>query len=184
MVNLEFLKTNTVIIWANCVDDFPLNNFLFEFINGFTQVSTFVKPIVVKKNRRFIEFSIEVTNPLMQDPINGRIFLAPVGNWDYKLYNSATSTLDPTGLTLIDTGQMQLFDKTEVDADTFVYYISDNENGQAVVYVEKGFCPIWGMSGLAWGNSGRIWGDCIPTCEVWNLSQIIPNTSMVVWNEC
>lgn len=174
-----------MIVWADGADEFSLDYFVFEFINGFTRRTTFVVPTVVKRNSRFIEFQIEVTNQFQEDLLNGKVNLWPVGNWDYKLWNVATKTLNVTGGTLVDAGQMQLTDYSDVDGCTvFTFYRSDNDDDKSVVYVEECDCPIWGESGLNWSSAHRPWGYCVPTCDVWNESELVYSTSEVVWNEC
>jgi len=137
MINLKQNETNSFIIYADTISN-DINTygdyFLVGFINGFTKYWTYVVPNVLRRNKRFVELEIELVNdPSGEDPLNGKVYLNPIGNYDYKVWNMDNPDLDPATGNQIDQGQMVLTSLlcSEVELDS---YISDNETLQAIVY--------------------------------------------------
>jgi len=112
MINLTTDSENTFILYVDTIDNDVQtfeDYFLLGFTNGFTQYTTYVSPNVVSRNHRFLKLTITLVNEAIdEDPLNSICYMIQRGNWNYKLYNTATSTLDPTDAVLLDSGQALL----------------------------------------------------------------------------
>jgi hypothetical protein len=137
------------------------NYFLFGFQDTFSKEYFYVIPDYTTRNTRFINFQVEVSDACIDEPGSGTIFLRLPGNWNYKLWNMVSPSLDPADGDLIDQGQAFLnpYDPPEVsfieyesandnlesevymysEAIEFVKYVSDNENLRSVVYYSGDF---------------------------------------------
>lgn len=101
-------------------------NFLFEFINDASNVKYYVISADTSSyTERYNQF--EITEGA-SDPTNGSLILGLEGFYTYNIYEQASSTnLDPTGLTIVETGKMKLlgdnqtFTKHSIDTDFIVH---------------------------------------------------------------
>jgi hypothetical protein len=137
MINLTAGETNQIIIYADTVSNADVsygNYFLFGFQDTFSKEYFYVIPDYTTRNTRFINFQIMVADTCIIDPDQPEIFLRLPGNWNYKLWNMVSPSLDPADGDLIDQGQAYLnpYDPPEVG---FVEYVSDNENLESEVYM-------------------------------------------------
>jgi hypothetical protein len=164
MINLTAGQVNQIIIYADTVSNADVsygNYFLFGFQDTFSKEYFYVIPDYTTRNTRFINFQIEVSDACIDEPGSGTIFLRLPGNWNYKLWNMVSPSLDPADGDLIDQGQAFLnpYDPPEVsfieyesandnlesevymfsEAIEFVKYVSDNENLRSVVYYSGDF---------------------------------------------
>jgi len=168
MINLTAGQVNQIIIYADTVSNADVsygNYFLFGFQDTFSKEYFYVIPDYTTRNTRFINFQIEVSDACIDEPGSGTIFLRLPGNWNYKLWNMVSPSLDPADGDLIDQGQAFLnpYDPPEVsfieyesandnlesevymysEAIEFVKYVSDNENLRSVVYYSgEFFCCV------------------------------------------
>jgi hypothetical protein len=168
MINLTAGQVNQIIIYADTVSNADVsygNYFLFGFQDTFSKEYFYVIPDYTTRNTRFINFQIEVSDACIDEPGSGTIFLRLPGNWNYKLWNMVSPSLDPADGDLIDQGQAYLnpYDPPEVgfieyqsdnnnlesevymysEAIEFVKYVSDNENLRSVVYYSgEFFCCV------------------------------------------
>ena len=125
MINLDYNTINSFILYVDTIDNeietFE-DYFLLGFTDGFNNTTTYVVPTVLARNSRYLKLSITLTNDSnLEDAIDSLVYMVQGGNWDYTLYNTASATLDPTGATVLDTGQMVL----NVPADSIVFYNPD-----------------------------------------------------------
>ncbi len=137
MINLTAGETNQIIIYADTVSNAVVSYgdyFLFGFQDTFSKEYFYVIPDYTTRNTRFINFQIQVSQECIIDPNQPEIFLRLPGNWNYKLWNMVSPSLDPADGDLIDQGQAFLnpYDPPEVG---FVEYQSDNENLESEVYM-------------------------------------------------
>lgn len=86
--------------------------FLFEFTKDMTDVSYYVICADTStETQRYNLFSITEGG---NDPTNGNITLGLEGFYKYNIYEQASSTnLDPSGLTLVESGKMKLLGDTQ-----------------------------------------------------------------------
>lgn len=164
MINLTQSTINDeIFIYVNTLDpdlvpqETP--SFLFGFKNSYDNTWSYVVPMVLEQNSRFVKFQIRVCEEDFEDPINAEVALGPTGNWTYKLWSTDEPTLDPSYGNLIDEGQMQLFG---LEGETrFVSYVSSNDSTKAVVYLTRdgakclswSTCPdLWNMVVVQWNN--------------------------------
>jgi len=100
--------------------------FLFEFISDISNMKYYViLSDTSSYTERYNEFEmIEGSN----DPTNGRVLLGDEGFYTYNVYEqSNAANLDPTGLTIVETGKMKLlgdnqtFTKHTIDTDFIVH---------------------------------------------------------------
>lgn len=164
MINLTqtALNDNIYIYVDTTSADIPFENpsFLFEFKNSFTNRQFYVVPSVVTQNARYTVFSVNCTNPDIEDPLDAKISLFPTGNWTYKLWATDSPTLDPDYGYLLDEGQMQL--EGCVDENAMISYVSSNDSSQGTVYLTR---------------------DC-SQCIVWSTCPDNFNLLVTKWNEC
>ena len=145
MINLTAGQTNQIIIYADTVSNADVtygNYFLFGFQNTVSKEWFYVIPDYTTRNTRYVNFQVEVSDACIDEPIAGTIFLRLPGNWNYKLWNMVSPSLDPADGDLIDQGQAYLnpYDPPEVG---FVAYVSDNENLRSIVYYSgEFFCCV------------------------------------------
>tara|TARA_R110000822_G_scaffold119712_8_gene252866 strand:- start:265 stop:897 length:633 start_codon:yes stop_codon:yes gene_type:complete len=137
MINLTAGEVNQIIIYADTVSNADVsygNYFLFGFQDTYSKEYFYVIPDYTTRNTRFINFQVEVSDACIDEPGSGVIFLRLPGNWNYKLWNMVSPSLDPADGDLIDQGQAFLnpYDPPEVG---FVEYVSDNENLESEVYL-------------------------------------------------
>jgi hypothetical protein len=168
MINLTAGQVNQIIIYADTVSNADVsygNYFLFGFQDTFSKEYFYVIPDYTTRNTRFINFQVEVSDACLDEPGSGTIFLQLPGNWNYKLWNMVSPSLDPADGDLIDQGQAFLnpYNPPEVsfieyesandnlesevymysEAIEFVKYVSDNENLRSVVYYSgEFFCCV------------------------------------------
>ena len=164
MINLTAGELNQIIIYADTVSNADVsygNYFLFGFQDTYSKEYFYVIPDYTTRNTRYINFQILVADTCIIDPNQPEIFLRLPGNWNYKLWNMVSPSLDPADGDLIDQGQAFLnpYDPPEVsfieyesandnlesevymysEAIEFVSYTSDNENLKSVVYYSGDF---------------------------------------------
>lgn len=86
--------------------------FLFEFTKDMTDVSYYVIAADTStETQRYNLFSITEGGA---DPTNGNVTLGLEGFYKYNIYEQASSTnLDPSGLTLVESGKMKLLGDTQ-----------------------------------------------------------------------
>ena len=98
MINLQPRQTNRFIIYADTASPGKsLGQYFFmTFTNTFTKQVFGVVPRVIKRNTRFIELEIEAVGVNQQEqPLDGKIYLFPEGNFSYQVFNTSVPTLDP-----------------------------------------------------------------------------------------
>ena len=164
MINLTAGQINQIIIYADTVSNADVtygNYFLFGFQDTYSKEWFYVIPDYTTRNTRYVNFQIEVSDACIDEPEYATIFLRLPGNWNYKLWNMVSPSLDPADGDLIDQGQAFLnpYDPPEVgfieyesandnlesevymysEAIEFVKYVSDNENLKSVVYYSGDF---------------------------------------------
>ena len=137
MINLTAGQVNQIIIYADTVSNADVsygNYFLFGFQDTYSKEWFYVIPDYTTRNTRYVNFQIEVSDACIDEPGSGTIFLRLPGNWNYKLWNMVSPSLDPADGDLIDQGQAFLnpYDPPEVG---FIEYESDNENLESEVYM-------------------------------------------------
>lgn len=137
MINLTAGETNQIIIYADTVSNADVsygNYFLFGFQDTYSKEWFYVIPDYTTRNTRFINFQVMVADTCIIDPNLPEIFLQLPGNWNYKLWNMVSPSLDPADGDLIDQGQAFLnpYEPPEVG---FIEYQSDNENLESEVYM-------------------------------------------------
>ena len=183
MINLEQLAANEFVIYANTIDNDVQefgDYFLIGFQSGFTKEWTYVIPFVLTRNTRYLKFTITlVANISIEDPTNGEVYLAPSGNWDYKIWNTDYATLDPAIGTLIDSGQMYLNDQTPPEV-VFETFVSNNEDLQSVI-----FTPATGPSEVVYiSNNEQLESYVYYTSNgVWNNTSNLANYDENQWEE-
>ncbi|MFZ9242267.1 MAG: hypothetical protein ACO295_03565 [Sediminibacterium sp.] len=188
MINLQNLTVNDdIIIYVNTLDaDIPYttNNFLFGFKNGFTNVWTYVMPLIVTQNTRYTRFSIElVQQQALVDAENGVIQLGPSGNFDYKLWAIDAPTLDPYNGYLLEEGQMYLENVVPETID--ITYISDNDPERNIVYLtrDESNCATWSSTDI-WIFSTFTWNcGTGAQCVQWPMPGQWQNQTQQ-WNAC
>lgn len=164
MINLTAGQVNQIIIYADTVSNADVSYgdyFLFGFQDTYSKEWFYVIPDYTTRNTRYVNFQVEVSDACIDEPGSGTIFLRLPGNWNYKLWNMVSPSLDPADGDLIDQGQAFLnpYDPPEVgfieyesandnlesevymysEAIEFVKYVSDNENLKSVVYYSGDF---------------------------------------------
>lgn len=164
MINLTAGQVNQIIIYADTVSNADVSYgdyFLFGFQDTYSKEWFYVIPDYTTRNTRYVNFQVEVSDACIDEPGSGTIFLRLPGNWNYKLWNMVSPSLDPADGDLIDQGQAFLnpYDPPEVgfieyesandnlesevymysQAIEFVKYVSDNENLKSVVYYSGDF---------------------------------------------
>lgn len=137
MINLTAGETNQIIIYADTISNAEItygNYFLFGFQDTYSKEWFYVIPDYTTRNTRYINFQILVSDACIDEPEQAAIFLQLPGNWNYKLWNMASPSLDPADGDLIDQGQAYLnpYDPPEV---SFLEYDSDNNNLESEVYM-------------------------------------------------
>ena len=151
MINLQQNAVNEFVIYADTITNDAQafgDYFLVGFQSGFSKYWDYVIPFVVKRNSRFLQFEITlVPSQPEEDPANGKIYLSPSGNWDYKIWNLEFPGLDPAQGYLIDAGQMIMENQTPPEIDFTTYY-SANDNLQSVIYYSA-----FG----SWNNTAQQW---------------------------
>jgi hypothetical protein len=157
VITLTPNTTNTFVIYVDTIDNEVQtygDYFLFGFENGFTREWTYVVPTVLTRNTRYIKFEITVTPNEVDYPLDGSVYLAPSGNWDYKLWNTATATLNPASGNLLDEGQMSLEDLSPAEV-TFTPYVSNNESLSSYVYYSAN--GVWNTTQNVWDAYQKLW---------------------------
>lgn len=79
-------------------------HYLFKFFNQETKTSQYCIPTDTSDFiSRYNKFTI--TENDAPDPLTGEVSLKPTGQWHYYVYEQeSTTNLDPTGLTLVESG--------------------------------------------------------------------------------
>lgn len=86
-------------------------NYLFEFTNDLTNVAYyFISADTSLHIKRYNEFSITEG---ISDPLNGSIILGDVGFYTYKVYEQSGTSLDPTGLNVVEVGKVKLLGENQ-----------------------------------------------------------------------
>lgn len=139
MFNLTLGATNNVVVYADTVSSSVGNFFSIVFTNAYSRETFTVVPTIVRRNYRFVELEFDTVGVQdYSDPINGLVYLYPIENFDYVVFNTATATLNPLSGTFVEADRGQAFLYTDDVCDReikFVPYISDNEDLLNVVYV-------------------------------------------------
>jgi len=158
MITLTPNTTNTFVIYVDTIDNDVQtfgDYFLLGFNNGFTRQWTYVVPSVLTRNTRYLKLEITLTpNVSIEDPLNGSVYLAPAGNWDYKLWNTSTATLNPAAGDLLDEGQMVLEDLTPNEIN-YTPYVSNNETNSSYVYYSS--YGVWNTTQTKWDFYQKLW---------------------------
>jgi hypothetical protein len=136
MINLN-VGVNEFVIYADTITS-DVQTFGDEFLIGFkslyTNHWTYVRPEVIKRNSRFVQFEITVVQKgTADDPLNSVIMVFPPGNFSYKVWNLEDPSLDPSTGIKIDEGQMIMANYTPPEINEVVY-ISDNETFKNIIY--------------------------------------------------
>jgi hypothetical protein len=137
MINLTAGEVNQIIIYADTISNAEIsygNYFLFGFQDTYSKEWFYVIPDYTTRNTRYVNFQVEVSDACIDEPGSGVIFLRLPGNWNYKLWNMVSPSLDPADGDLIDQGQAFLnpYDPPEVG---FIEYESANDNLESEVYM-------------------------------------------------
>jgi len=117
MILLEKAATSTDTLSLKEKSTLPSPVYLFRFTSDSTGSSYYVIPTVVDTfgtgDRQRTEISItEGSN----DPTNGSIILGNPGMYTYIIYEqTSTTNLDPSGLTIVERGEMRLIDTETSD---------------------------------------------------------------------
>ena len=165
MFNLTPGSTNNVVVYADTVANSVGNYFLIVLTNSYSRQTFAVVPNVVRRNSRFVELEFDTVGVQdYSDPLDGKVYLYPEGNYDYIVFNTNAPTTDPSSsipcvvwntdedfwnfsktiwnvcgvldAVEIDRGQAFLYTNDVCDKEIeFVPYISDNEGLFNVVYV-------------------------------------------------
>lgn len=160
MITLQQNATNQFVIFSdtitNDVQTFG-DYFLIGFQSGFTKYWDYVVPTILTRNSRFIKFQILLVPSLSQeDPLNSSIYLSPSGNWDYKIWNMSSPSLDPSTGDLIDSGQMIMLNQVVPEVQ-FTSYQSVNDNLKAFVYYTAN--GVWNNTAQLWNYYESEWQD-------------------------
>jgi hypothetical protein len=136
MINLN-VGTNEFAIYADTITS-DVQTFGDEFLIGFKSLYTnhwsYVRPDVIKRNARFVQFEITVVEKgTADDPLNSVLMVFPPGNFSYKVWNLEDPSLDPSTGIKIDEGQMIMSNYTPPEINEIVY-ISDNETFKNIIY--------------------------------------------------
>lgn len=137
MINLTAGEVNQIIIYADTIssEDFTFGDyFLFGMQDTYTKEWEYAIVPYTRRNSRFINFQLYVSDACIDNPFNGEIFLKYPGNWNYKIWNLNSPVLDPSAGDLIDQGQMYLNEYNPPEI-VFTEYVSDNENLESEVYM-------------------------------------------------
>jgi hypothetical protein len=138
MLNFSTRTKNEFIIYADGVTDYTDPYFIIALKNGATNVETYSLCDIEARNSRFIKLSLTEVALASEDPLDAKINLSPIGNWDYTLYNGPTGTLNPINLPIVDQGQMQLISgATGTNESQNIFYISDNESFKNKIYLPQ-----------------------------------------------
>ena len=136
MINLN-VGLNEFVIYADTITS-DVQTFGDEFLIGFKSLYTnhwaYVRPEVIKRNSRFVQFEITVVQRgTADDPLNSVLMVFPPGNYSYKVWNLEDPSLDPSTGIKIDEGQMIMANYTPPEINEIVY-ISDNETFKNIIY--------------------------------------------------
>lgn len=95
MINLIPRETNNFIIYSDTTGTSGVGNFfLVVFTNTYSKETFAVNPSVIRRNTRFVELEVELVGVDQEnDPINGKVYLYPEGNWTYVVFNTNAPTL-------------------------------------------------------------------------------------------
>lgn len=137
MINLTAGEVNQIIIYADTISNAEVSYgdyFLFGFQDTYSKEYFYVIPDYTTRNTRYVNFQVEVSSACLDEPGSGTIFLQLPGNWNYKLWNMVSPSLDPADGDLIDQGQAFLnpYNPPEVG---FIEYESANDNLESEVYM-------------------------------------------------
>jgi hypothetical protein len=136
MINLN-VGLNEFVIYADTITS-DVQTFGDEFLIGFKSLYTnhwaYVRPEVIKRNSRFVQFEMSVVEKgTADDPLNSILMVFPPGNYSYKVWNLEDPSLDPSTGIKIDEGQMIMANYTPPEINEIVY-ISDNETFKNIIY--------------------------------------------------
>jgi hypothetical protein len=136
MINLN-VGLNEFVIYADTITS-DVQTFGDEFLIGFKSLYTnhwaYVRPEVIKRNSRFVQFEMSVVEKgTADDPLNSILMVFPPGNYSYKVWNLEDPSLDPATGIKIDEGQMIMANYTPPEINEIVY-ISDNETFKNIIY--------------------------------------------------
>jgi len=136
MINLN-VGLNEFVIYADSITS-DVQTFGDEFLIGFKSLYTnhwaYVRPEVIKRNSRFVQFEMSVVQRgTADDPLNSILMVFPPGNYSYKVWNLEDPSLDPSTGIKIDEGQMIMANYTPPEINEIVY-ISDNETFKNIIY--------------------------------------------------
>jgi len=175
-------KDEQIISYVNTLEvPFIQNNLLIGFQNGFTKEWSYVIPEIVIQNTRYTQFNFTIVLPPYGNPTEGVVEISPTGNYDYKVWATATKTLSPIGGYLLDESQIYLEVTKEI---TNVTYISDNETEKNIVYLTRDCsdCPIWSTDPDYWNMAYGYWNCDVTTCDVWSTQDTAWATDNKSWN--
>ena len=136
MINLN-VGLNEFVIYADTITS-DVQTFGDEFLIGFKSLYTnhwaYVRPEVIKRNSRFVQFEMSVVEKgTADDPLNSVLMVFPPGNFSYKVWVLEDPSLDPSTGIKIDEGQMIMANYTPPEINEIVY-ISDNETFKNIIY--------------------------------------------------
>lgn len=116
MVVINKGQSNTVTVTLNEKTTISNAYYLWEFISKASGEKKYcIQPVDLSQyTDRYNQFTItEKTNP---NPIAGEVTLATTGEWQYNVYQQASSTnLSPTGKTIVESGLVQVIGTATTD---------------------------------------------------------------------
>lgn len=171
MLNLQPKSINSLIVYADTITGSVGDYFLINFRNGFSKQIFGVVPKIIRRNKRFVEFEIELVGVNgLDDPEDAQIYLFPEGNFTYEVFNTSVpvtnltpgecliwNTADvfwqlanslwnrceePFAIKQVDAGQAFLYSELPCEREVeFVPYEGGNNFLDAIVYVTG--VPLW-----------------------------------------
>lgn len=116
MVVINKGQSNTVTVTLKEKTTISNAYYLWEFISKASGEKKYcIQPVDLSQyTDRYNQFTItEKTNP---NPIAGEVTLATTGEWQYNVYQQASSTnLSPTGKTIVESGLVQVIGTATTD---------------------------------------------------------------------
>lgn len=107
MIVLSKNTTNTnIAITLTELSELSNPNYLFEFINSTSLVKYYcISEDLSDFKERYNKFTIVEG---IDDPLNGSLILGEYGFYRYNVYEQNGTSLDPTGLNVVEVGKMKL----------------------------------------------------------------------------